>query len=149
MPLLRHGFKQPLQQADLPPLAARDKAAQVTDSITAHWNARSLPETQWSLWFACYHAFRENFLLAALYTFAESATFIVQPILLGIFVDWLEETHGDPELDSYRKGAGVAAGLIVASFLQAVTHHDLYGQTHITNSSIKMAQHLDSIRPRL
>ena len=49
LPLLRQGYRQPIQPQDLPPLAARDKASAVADNIQTHWDTRSRaePDTQW------------------------------------------------------------------------------------------------------
>lgn len=53
----------------------------------------------------------------------ESATMIVQPILIGYFIEWM---LGDGPL---WQGILLGLGLVLASFLQAVVHHILYYTT--------------------
>lgn len=68
-------------------------------------------------------------LIGAFYTFGESLAFIAQPVLLGVFITWLEDHAGRTDMESYGVGVGLAFALIATSFYQAVVHHLLYFQT--------------------
>jgi ATP-binding cassette subfamily C (CFTR/MRP) protein 4 len=124
-PLLARGAESTLQFEDLDQLSAHDHAETVTSNLKESWEAekKRSPEKP-SLLRALFYSKSNNwpFFLAGFNAFAESASCIAQPIVLGYLITWLAE---DGERDIW-KGMYLAALLMFASFVQAVVHHFLY-----------------------
>lgn len=129
-PLLRIGWRRPLQAGDLPPVGTRDKPENVARALAVEWQRawqRCNGKTgKWTLWGAILRAQRWAVFFSGLYAFLEAATFVLQPVVLRFFLNWL--TSPTIPVD-YGVGWGLAAAMIVTSLLQALTHHLLYFQT--------------------
>lgn len=67
---------------------------------------------------------------------AESAAMIVQPILIGFFIQWM---LGDERNSEVWQGIALGAGIVVVNFLQAVAHHLLYYHTMKTGWNCRIA----------
>ena len=160
LPLLRLGNARTLQAADLDPLPRRDnisvrcaalaqaweEEAVIARDITPPGSAATRRAPRWHLWRALYATNRGEFWTAALYCFLESFFCIVQPVLLGYLVRWLQEmadhtdganaTTGPP---SHATGALLAVTMGACSFGQAVVHHQLYMYTMRGGFNMRMA----------
>jgi ATP-binding cassette subfamily C (CFTR/MRP) protein 4 len=122
-PLLDKGSKQALQLSDLEPLSDRDHASHVTHLLAVEWEREiqnaSVQKPQ--LWRAMYRSQRSQFWTAAWYCFLESLSRILAPVMLKLFLDWLQTDNPDQVF-----GISVALIIGVLSFLQAHIHHKLY-----------------------
>lgn len=92
--LLQHGYRSPIQLSDLPPLRTADTSCDVIDRLGAEWKARHDPHGNTpssALWWAVFAAFRPAVIWSAIFVVAESFSFIMQPVLIGFYVDWLDK----------------------------------------------------------
>lgn len=79
------------------------------------------PLARYALLYACLRAHLPEVLWGGFWCLGESATMVVQPLLLRSFVAWLQDTDG-----SLREGLLFAMGLALVSLAQAIVHHALY-----------------------
>lgn len=70
LPLLRLGWKRPIQVPDLPPLRNDDRADTVSERLEAAWLALGEKRFTWKrpMWWAIYHAYKGIFYYSALLT---------------------------------------------------------------------------------
>ena len=124
-PILALGIKRPLGLDDLAELAPHDKIPSLTDRLQFEWN-KELTSKHPSLWQALYRAEKKYYWLSAFYCLGESATRIGQPVMLGLFLEWLT----DPDaVRNLNVGLLISFGLASIAFVQIYVHHLLYFYT--------------------
>ena len=125
MPLLRLGNARTLQAADLDPLPRRDNVAVRSAALAEAWaaeaklaqaaaataaaaggGAATKQKQRWHLWRALYATNRSEFWTAGLFCLLESFFCILQPVLLGYLVRWLQDAQAANE----GTGTGTAGG---------------------------------------
>ncbi|KAJ1449532.1 P-loop containing nucleoside triphosphate hydrolase protein [Pelagophyceae sp. CCMP2097] len=115
LPLFRLGARRPLQQADLPPVAARDTPERVSRLVEEAW-ART-PSIARALW----GAFGNDLVLSGLLFFVDFAAVVATAELLRPFVNWISTDRADVWV-----GALWAAALIGASLVNVTFHHGAF-----------------------
>ena len=123
-PVMRRGKAFDLQDTDLDSLPSRDRVATVTDRLEKEWRAELvLRPAAPSLWRALYRAERRSFWISAVYCFLESSTCIGQPVVFGVFLNWLTSPL---EVNNLGPGLAAALGLALIALAQIFIHHQLY-----------------------
>lgn len=123
-PILKLGTKKDLTDKDLPALAEHDEIKAITDRLEKAWNFE-IASGRHNLWYALYNAEAWSFWFSGLMCFGESATRIGQPVMLGVFLEWLTSD----KVNSLTTGLGISFGLTLIAFLQIYIHHLLYFYT--------------------
>eukprot|EP01060_Flectonema_neradi_P015052 TRINITY_DN21738_c0_g3_i1.p1 TRINITY_DN21738_c0_g3~~TRINITY_DN21738_c0_g3_i1.p1 ORF type:complete len:1270 (+),score=193.95 TRINITY_DN21738_c0_g3_i1:46-3810(+) len=133
-PLLSTGYERPLTENDLPKLAKNDKAKTQYNKIKKAWKATSnMKGSRWRYWKVLYEAFFTEFIMAGVWSVGESTTMISQPVLLAYIITWIKS-----DTDDYTEGIVFSIALALASFLQAIIHHQLYYHTMRAGWCIRM-----------
>ena len=130
--LVSKGTKKELDHGDLPSLPEEDHASVVTDAFEAAWKD---PSSKRNIWRVMYTVFTRAFWTSGFWCFAESATRISQPVLLGFFLDWL--TSG--ESGDVHIGLMWAGSIAFVAFVQALIHHQLYYDTMKLGWNVRIA----------
>eukprot|EP00948_MAST-09A_sp_MAST-9A-sp1_P002856 g2856.t1 len=170
-PLLRKGADHALQDSDLDDLCEDYKTTHVSNKLATAWTEQVRKKDndgtfRPSFWKALYLTFRWYFWASGFWTFAESATRIGQPVVLGFLLAWFQEakayvdfnastsisvnasstnttdtinTIANPALPSLFSGLLLAFGLILISILQIFIHHVLYYYTMLTGFLARQA----------
>jgi hypothetical protein len=126
-PLLRLGNSRPLQAEDLPDLSKQDDTNALVERLSVEWETRkdaAHRDESRTLALALVAAFRPDFIISAILSLLVSSSYIGQPVLLRLFINWLGDDGA-----STRYGVGMGLGLAALAFAQGVLHHALYFQT--------------------
>ncbi len=118
-PIVRFGLYQPLQQADLLPVAEADRAATVTAALEKEW-AVERTKRRPSLNKALFRTRRGMFYLTGFMFATEVTIMLVKPIVLHSLLVWL---NGAGTSNDWRHGSGIALGLAALDFLLLFVHH--------------------------
>ena len=122
--MLDLGEREALQEAQLDELSLHDQSKPQIAGLKTHWaeECGRRPHAP-RLWRTCVVHVLSSFVASAWYNFLESATRVLQPVLLRDFLVWIER---DDASDAIWRGLGLALALGVLSFLQAHVHHKLF-----------------------
>eukprot|EP00937_MAST-01D_sp_MAST-1D-sp2_P003699 g3699.t1 len=147
--LLRLGHERALQAEDLDPLPRRDRIGDRAGALGSAWasvieahdaaSPGGRRPSAWLLWQALYRTNRSEFWAAGAYCFGESFFCIVQPVLLGYMIKWLQEDAGTGTQAALGKGMTFAILIWLASLGQALVHHQLYMFTMRGGFNMRMA----------
>jgi len=132
LPLMRVGASRPLEPQDIPALREADNAEALIQQVKISWKAERVRHPKPSLYRALLRAFARKTCLAIFWCFLESVVRIAQPVLLQQLLRAMSSS--DPTL-MYR----FAGGLAVASFGQALIHHQQFFVTMTTGWNLRIA----------
>mgnify|MGYP006156745251 CR=1 FL=1 len=142
LPLLRLNGR--FSPADLPLLPLRDSPKTLFASLTASYNARrsrtpsSTPTTRVNLWVAIYDSYKPTFYATLFWVILEHATKILQPLLLSELLAWIVENAARPTSEvELKSGVLLSIYMLIASYLQALFHHQLYYLTMRTGWNLR------------
>lgn len=134
LPLMRVGNQRPLQASDLPPLLPADEAEVLVRRVQDGWlNELARYPKNPSLVRMLLRTYRLKILLAAFWCFLESVVRIIQPVLLQYLMRALVADDDSGDVYVY------AAELTLASFVQAVVHHQLFFVTMTHGLSLRIS----------
>ena len=125
-PILKLGKTTNLQDTDLPYLSTHDSIFALTNRLQKEWQLELQNNNDPSLWSALYRAEKWSFWFSALMCFGESCTRIGQPVMLGIFLEWLTSSS---QILHLSQGISIGLGLSCVALLQIYIHHLLYFYT--------------------
>eukprot|EP00252_Welwitschia_mirabilis_P009305 TRINITY_DN21798_c0_g1_i1.p1 TRINITY_DN21798_c0_g1~~TRINITY_DN21798_c0_g1_i1.p1 ORF type:complete len:1500 (-),score=211.88 TRINITY_DN21798_c0_g1_i1:321-4820(-) len=114
-PLLKKGYKSPLQISDVPTLATFDRAETMYKKFTSNWPDGKVEHPVRLTLLRC---FWPNFLLTASLGVVKLCVMYVGPILIQSFVDYTSSSNRDP-----YKGYMLVSILLVAKFFEIVSSH--------------------------
>jgi hypothetical protein len=122
--MLRLGLQKPLQLDDLMILPKHDHASTLIPDLAkaykVHTSAYKIPR----LMVAAYHCHKDIVFLSGFYTFLEGALRIACPVVLGLFLESLQDTNTGRTMAFL-----LAFAISILNLFQAVTHHVLFFYT--------------------
>ncbi|XP_047611777.1 ATP-binding cassette sub-family C member 4-like [Phacochoerus africanus] len=125
-PLLRVGYKRRLEEDDMYSVLPEDRSARLGEELRGYWDRESSraekDAREPSLTKAIIKCYWKPYLVLGVFTFLEEGTRIVQPVLLGKIISYLE--YYDPsDSAAFHEALAYAAGLSVCVLTWAVLHH--------------------------
>ncbi|XP_047611778.1 ATP-binding cassette sub-family C member 4-like [Phacochoerus africanus] len=125
-PLLRVGYKRRLEEDDMYSVLPEDRSARLGEELRGYWDqevSRAEKDAREpSLTKAIIKCYWKPYLVWGILMFLEEGTRIVQPVLLGKIISYLE--YYDPsDSAAFREALAYAAGLSVCVLTWAFLHH--------------------------
>ncbi|KAB0343825.1 hypothetical protein FD754_020751, partial [Muntiacus muntjak] len=125
-PLFKIGHKRKLEPDDLYSVLPEDRSQRLGEELQGYWDQevkRAQKEAQEpSLMKAIVKCYWKSYLIWGMFTFLEEGTRVVQPILLGKMISYVE--NYDPnDSAALHEAYAYTAGLSACVLLWAVLHH--------------------------
>ncbi|KAM9674361.1 LOW QUALITY PROTEIN: ATP-binding cassette sub-family C member 4-like [Dama dama] len=125
-PLFKIGHKRKLEPEDMYSVLPEDRSQSLGEELQGYWDQevkRAQKDAQEpSLMKAIIKCYWKSYLIWGMFTFLEEGTRVVQPILLGKIISYVESYHL-ADSDTLHEAYGYAAGLSACVLLWAILHH--------------------------
>jgi ATP-binding cassette subfamily C (CFTR/MRP) protein 4 len=144
--ILSYGKKNTLQLNDFDRLCDADKAQTLSDRFQTNWLAeeqklasRGQSNATPSLWRVLIGTFGAQYAMAGLPLFLYSAAKIVQPIILGYLLVFLQDKYNGTSSSPDYLGYILAVLLGISCLLQALVHHNYFFNVYRIGVQVRIA----------